>query len=374
MLARTRSTLISTRQFSPRHKPLTIWRTRLPQLPTATSSVQRRIFLDEAIPTVLVPPAVFTGLLLGLWAYKCFMTVVFQDRIIYMPYMPPFARSEKIADYAAVCRPVSWREERMRSLDGTRISLCVGQISHEGSKIKDSSQKVVICYFQGNGGSTPARLPLLSQVLKLVHVQKQEIQCTLVALSYRGYWKSSGRATQKGMELDAQAMLQWVATQFPNAPLVLWGQSIGAGVASTAAATLMKPSTKSNLAGLIMETPFTSVASMLLALYPEKWLPYRYLTPFLWNHWDSEIALRTLSAHSKTAPCPILLMPATRDEVVPAEEIGKFEGLCKDLKLQYERKDVIGALHTEATTRREGQYAVAEFVLRQLRRDRTVND
>ncbi|KAK4555771.1 hypothetical protein LTR86_006991 [Recurvomyces mirabilis] len=294
------------------------------------------------------------------------MTVVFQDRIIYMPYMPPFARSEKIADYAATCRPVSWREERIRSLDGTRISLCVGQTSHEERAIKIESPKMVICYFQGNGGSMPPRLPLLSQVLKLIHAQKQDVQCTLVALSYRGYWTSSGRATQKGIELDAQAMLQYVATQYPNAQLVLWGQSIGAGVASTAAATHVTTSANPSLAGLIMETPFTGVR--------KKWLPYRYLTPFLWNHWDSEIALQKLSAYSKDPSRPILLLPATRDEVVPAEEIEKLESLCKDLKLQYERKDIIGALHTEATARREGQNAVAEFVLRQLRRDRKIHD
>ncbi|KAK4542791.1 hypothetical protein LTR36_006167 [Oleoguttula mirabilis] len=314
---------------------------------------------------ILVPPSIFVGLLLALWAYKCLMTVLFQDKIIYMPYMPPFARKEKIADYATVCWPVEWEEQRIRSLDGTRISLCVGGIP----RIEDFQavrKHVVICYFQGNGSSPPPRLPLLSQVLKLIHTRAHtDVRYTLVALAYRGYWTSTGRATQSGIELDAQAMLKWIAETYtsPNTEtqIIIWGQSIGAGVASTAAATFLSHQHDVPLAGLVLETPFTSVKSMLLALYPQKWLPYQYLYPFLWNHWDSESALRKI-AEAGNKP-RLLLMPATRDEVVPPTEIAKLEHLCKELKLEYERKNVVGALHTEAATRREGQEAVAKFIL-----------
>ena len=307
---------------------------------------------------MLIPPVVFTGLLVVLWAYKCMMTVIFQNRIIYMPYMPPFARSEEIADYAARCTPVQWREEKIRSIDGTKISLCVGAMPAPQTAVKQSA---VICYFQGNGSSSPPRLPLLSQVMKLVHTPG-DMECTIIALSYRGYWHSYGRASQRGIELDAQAMLKWVADQYPrNTQLILWGQSIGAGIASTAAAHHIAGNTAPSIAGLIMETPFTSITSMLLALYPQKWLPYRYLSPFLRNHWDSEVALRSI-AKTSNKRLRLLLMPASRDEVVPPEEIQKLERICKDLGLDYERRNVLGALHTEATARIEGQKGVADFV------------
>ncbi|KAK3075781.1 hypothetical protein LTR53_000606 [Teratosphaeriaceae sp. CCFEE 6253] len=311
----------------------------------------------ESIPPVLLPPTIFTGLLLTLWTYKCIMTVIFQEKIIYMPYMPPFARSEEMADYAPRCKPVEWREERIRSIDGTRISLCIGHIPERSEQQK---KDVVICYFQGNGSSPPPRMPLLSQVLRLIHASG-DVHCTVVALSYRGYWKSSGRASQKGIELDAQATLKWVAENFTDSHLFLWGQSIGAGIASAAAAHHVSTQRTPLIAGLVMETPFTSIKSMLMALYPQKWLPYRYLHPFLRNHWDSEVALRRIAATGKIS-LRVLLMNASRDEVVPAEEIHKLEQLCKDADLAYERKTVLGALHTEATTRVEGQHAVADFV------------
>src|ERR1700744_6107699 len=68
-----------------------------------TLLLQKRHFGLESLPAILVPPAVFGGLLVTLWAYKCLMMVVFQNKIIYMPSVPPFSRSEKVSDYASQC-------------------------------------------------------------------------------------------------------------------------------------------------------------------------------------------------------------------------------------------------------------------------------
>jgi hypothetical protein len=81
---------------------------------------------------VLLPPAVFAGLLLVLWGYKCVMMVAFQHKIIYMPFVPWGARRERIADYAADCWPVRWREERTVASDGVELALCVGDFDEDG--------------------------------------------------------------------------------------------------------------------------------------------------------------------------------------------------------------------------------------------------
>ena len=326
---------------------------------------QRRSFLTS-LPTYLVPPVVFTGLLLALWTYKVFMTVVFQEKILYMSYMPPQTRSEKMEDYAATCKPVEWEEVRIKSLDGTKISLGVGCIPSEQMQPTEqaATREVVICYFQGNGGSVPPRLPLLSNTLKLLQSRGGEsTRYTMVALSYRGYWKSSGRATEAGIKLDAQATLNWIKETRPDASIVLWGQSLGAGVACAAAAEHLARNETQVLQGLVLETPFTSVSSMLKALYPERWLPYRYLTGFLRSHWDSEVALRRIASVDKGRQPQVLLCVATRDEVVPPEEAEKLQTVCEETSLVIKRVKVIGALHNEATTRREGQEAVASFVV-----------
>lgn len=100
------------------------------------------------IPTVLLPPVVFGGLLIALWTWKCFMMVVFQNKIIYMPGLPPNARREKIEDYTSQCGGIQWREERTVAVDGTQISLCVVSVIC-GQDATVPAKNVYILYFQG---------------------------------------------------------------------------------------------------------------------------------------------------------------------------------------------------------------------------------
>lgn len=106
----------------------------------------RHDFSLEAIPGVLVPPAVFGGLLVALWTYKCLMMVTFQNKIIYMPGVPPFSRSEKVEDYAAQCRPVIWSEHDLKARDGTKLKLLEGVLTKSETR---SEPKLVVLYFQG---------------------------------------------------------------------------------------------------------------------------------------------------------------------------------------------------------------------------------
>ncbi|KAF2236152.1 alpha/beta-hydrolase [Viridothelium virens] len=333
----------------------------------------RRDFSISSLPTALVVPTVFFGLLVTLWTYKCFMMVLFQNKIIYMPSIPPFSRSEKIADYAHSCSPVVWEERRIKSPDGTLIALCVGTVPIQ--RRRPPPRNVTILYFQGNGSSLPPRLPGLSQVLRNVSGRgpddESSTSYTLVGLSYRGYWTSRGRPSQRGIELDAQAALSWTLSEFrrPGSEdsIILWGQSIGAGVATTAAAAHFlidadkdTDKSKSVISGIILETPFMSIRSMLTTLYPQRWLPYRYLWPFLWNSWDSEAALQAI-AKAKAWP-KLLIVQAEKDEVVPKEQTDRLAGICREVGFSFSREIVRGALHTEVLAKGRGRTIIQTFL------------
>ncbi|KAF4556086.1 Hypothetical protein D9617_1g079610 [Elsinoe fawcettii] len=332
------------------------------------------------MPVAVVIPGVFIGMTLALWTLKCASLVVFQNKIIYMPSLPPYARGEKLEDYTAMCGKVKWRADTIRSSDGHRLAVAVGSIGHDSSNATQASKPgIVILYFQGNGSSTPPRLPSLSRTLTTIHTTTSQ-PITLCALSYRGYWTSTGSPSQDGIERDATSFLSWAATTYPSTPIILWGQSIGAGIASTAlAAHLTDPSPTSidmdsyhdqrartpdqdqRIKALILETPFVNIRGMLTALYPQKWLPYRYLWPFLRSHWDSCLALRSIAASGKTVP-PMLLLAAEKDEVVPPGDAAELEELCKGLGLGVERREVRGALHHQAAEKVEGRRWIAEFI------------
>ncbi|KAI9841418.1 MAG: hypothetical protein M1837_000694 [Sclerophora amabilis] len=349
-----------------------------------------RSFVTEALPAFLLPPAVFTGLFLSLWFYKCCMMVIFQNKIIYMPGLPPFSRNEKLSDYAKQCFPVVWRESRARCVDGTNIALCVGELGKQGElpgSTPERPRRTVIVYFQGNASSLPPRTPFLSDVLKLLNtrpvgsIPSCQAEFTIVGVSYRGFWTSKGRPSQHGIQLDAAAALDWIqqnysASQDPLT-IVLWGQSVGAGVATQAAAhyAALKGSGSQDdkqsflrIGGLILETPFTSVRDMLVTIYPQRWLPYRYLGPFLRNWWDSKSALQQISkiaqlSHSRSSARPkILILQAGKDELVPTEHGIELEAFCKDHKFDVGRKTIPGALHTEVMTRAAGRAAIVKFI------------
>lgn len=360
-----------------------------------------RTFFTEAIPPVLLPPAIFTGLLLGLWTWKCFWIIVMQNKLLYLSWLPPFSRSDKISDYLAECKPVQWEEKQIRSLDGTKLAVCEGRIQPsegQNSTASKSNKSVVICYFQGNGGSTPLRLPLLSQVLRTLATKSKptdpqdEPDYIIVALSYRGYWTSSGRASQSGIERDAQAFLKWVSGTYAapdtNLQIVLWGHSLGSAVASSALAKYlnMQAIEQANdvrklapVSGLIMEAPISNIKDMLISMYPQKWLPYRYLWPFSWNTWCTTKALEHLAtcqnqpteqierkktnhpARSTPIP-PIFILSAENDEVIPPHVAGHLEKRGQELGLDIARKEVPGAMHIEGPMKHDGREALVGFI------------
>lgn len=66
---------------------------------------------------------------------------------------------------------------------------------------------------------------------------------------------------------------------------------------------------------------------MLIAVYPQRGLLYRYLKPFLWNNWDSRHAfIRNASSNAKPT---VLILPAGHDELVPESHTAELGELCK---------------------------------------------
>ena len=120
----------------------------------------------------------------------------------------------------------------------------------------------------------------------------------LLAISYRGYMGSTGRPTEQGLLHDAEAAYAFAASHHPTEQIVLWGHSLGSGVAVALAAT--RP-----VAKLILEAPFTSTADVAQRMFPL--VPVRRLMHDQFRS-DQRIAAVTAS---------ILILHGARDIVVP---------------------------------------------------------
>jgi len=79
------------------------------------------------------------------------MMVVFQNKIIYMPNVPPFSRNEKVEDYSKRCHPILWGDYTVTTADGVDIKLLVGEKHDEQSEVVNDSRRphVVAIYLQG---------------------------------------------------------------------------------------------------------------------------------------------------------------------------------------------------------------------------------
>ena len=195
----------------------------------------------------------------------------------------------------------------------------------------------------------------------------------MVAPSYRGfaiillgltesYWTSTGRPSQTGLEQDAIAVLEWIRNRSSdrNVNVILYGHSIGAGVACFAAANNPHPNLK--IRGIVLETPFTSVSDMLRTLYPHKWLPYYYLSPFLRSSWNiKDYLITNIHQGRKT---PLMIVQAENDEIVEKWMAPEIQKLATEKGMSVDFFVAKGALHFESMSFREFPGWISSFVAR----------
>ncbi|MGH6740516.1 MAG: alpha/beta hydrolase [Bradyrhizobium sp.] len=122
----------------------------------------------------------------------------------------------------------------------------------------------------------------------------------LVALSYRGYAGSSGQPSEQGLLQDAAAAYAFTAARYTADRIVVWGFSLGTGVAVALAAD--RPAGK-----LILEAPYTSIADVAGSLSLFRLVPVRWL---LRDRFRSDQRIAAVTA-------PLLIMHGGRDSVIP---------------------------------------------------------
>jgi len=107
------------------------------------------------------------------------------------------------------------------------------------------NSKNIVIYFHGNAGNIYHRMYNLLQL--------QQMGINVVGVSYRGYGKSEGKPSEKGIYLDSQAILKYVneVLGFADENITIFGRSIGTAVA-------INTVQEKCFAGLILVTPFTS--------------------------------------------------------------------------------------------------------------------
>lgn len=155
---------------------------------------------------------------------------------------------------------------------------------------------VLFCH--GNAGNLGHRL----ETLQILH----RLGMNVLIFDYQGYGESQGRPSETGTLADAGTALQWVLERGERPErIVVMGRSLGGAVAAALAAQCSSP-----LAGLVLESTFTSIPDMGALLYP--WLPVRLLSRY---QYDTLKLLPALAQKNQ----PLLVIHSPEDDIVPAE-------------------------------------------------------
>jgi fermentation-respiration switch protein FrsA (DUF1100 family) len=150
-----------------------------------------------------------------------------------------------------------------------------------------------LLWFYGNGETISAIWPILREF--------QPPGTALLVVDYPGYGASGGKATEAGI-YEAASLAYEALTQRPDVDrsrIYVYGRSLGTAPATRVAA-------EHEVAGLILESPYTSAREMAAR-------SYRIVPSFL-----VRLKLDNL-ATIKRVHCPVLVFHGTADRLVPMD-------------------------------------------------------
>lgn len=148
-----------------------------------------------------------------------------------------------------------------------------------------------LLYFHGNGGSIAGRTDRIRDL--------ERRHLGVLILSYRGYGGSTGSPSEAANVADGLLAYDELRRRgIAPRDVILFGESLGTGVATQVAG--LRPS-----AGLVLDSPYTSIADIAALLYPV--FPVRLV---LWDQYET-------SRHIERVSVPILILHGAADEVVP---------------------------------------------------------
>jgi len=188
-----------------------------------------------------------------------------------------------VSEVHAAPSPDDFEQHRLVARDGVGV---------HAFELPAVDQARTMVYFHNNRETASSRAGLA----RALHARGFGV----LLVEYRGYGDSRGAMpSEEGLYLDAECALDMLVRRGIGAErVVLWGTSLGTGVAAEMAR-------RGRGARLVLETPYTSIPELVLDTAP--FVPARFLVP---DHFDT-------IAKSSAIHVPTLVIHGDLDEIVP---------------------------------------------------------
>ncbi len=114
-----------------------------------------------------------------------------------------------------------------------------------------------VLWVHGNAGNIADRVDMLAAMTR-------ELKVSSFIFDFRGYGMSEGRPSEEGLYRDTASAFRWLTEQRGIKPgdVILYGHSLGSALTVD-----LSLDVGSSAGGIVLESPFTSVADMARALY-----------------------------------------------------------------------------------------------------------
>ena len=156
---------------------------------------------------------------------------------------------------------------------------------------KDLKKFKTIVYFHGNAGK------LDNRIYKLNYFKNIDVNFLIIA--WRGFSGNKGKPSEDGLYEDGKSTIEWLKNLgVTEKDIIIYGESLGTGIATEIAQN-------NKFAGLILETPFTSMIEAAKNFYP--YIPVGLLLKDKYRN-DKKI---------KNINIPLLVMHGEADQIVP---------------------------------------------------------
>ena len=176
----------------------------------------------------------------------------------------------------------------------------------------NTAKSKTILFFHGNAGS------LENRTYKLNHFKNLNVNFLIIA--WRGFSGNKGKPNEKGLYEDAESAIRWLKSRGINEKnIILYGESLGTAVA-------VEIAQNKKYAGVILESPFTSMIDMGKKYYPL--FPVRFL---LKDKFESYKKVSNISV-------PILFIHGKVDKIVPYDMGIKLYELANEPKFFYSQE------------------------------------
>jgi len=156
---------------------------------------------------------------------------------------------------------------------------------------KDLKKFKTIVYFHGNAGK------LDNRIYKLNYFKNMDVNFLIIA--WRGFSGNKGKPSEEGLYEDGKSTIEWLKNLgVTEKDIIIYGESLGTGIATEIAQN-------NNFAGLILETPFTSMIEAAKNFYP--YIPVGLL---LKDKYKNDKKMKNINI-------PLLVMHGEADQIVP---------------------------------------------------------